>query len=112
MRWKDIIYRQHSQISFEKDWLIQSIYMIKAKSSLMIAKMKSKLKYKVDSLTYFEENAKCFYFNLRSISNSTYEKTKEEFEVYEKKRYHKDYITIFEKVLSELSAVQVSRSRF
>lgn len=111
MRWKDIIYRQHSQISYEKDWLIQSTHMIKAKSSLMIVKMKSKLKYKVDFLTCLEENAKRFYFNLRSISNSIYERTKEEFEVYEKKKYHKDYIIIFEKVLSELSVVQVSRSR-
>ncbi len=85
--------------------------MIKAKSSLMIVKMKSKLRYKVDFLTYFKENVKRFYFNLRLISNSIYERTKEEFEVYERKKYHKDYITIFEKVLSKLSVVQVSRSR-
>lgn len=85
--------------------------MAKAKPSLTIAEMESKLGYKVDSLTYPEENAKRFYSNLRPVSNSIYEKTKEEFEVYEKKRYHKDYITIFEKVLSELSAVQVSRPR-
>ncbi len=111
MRWKDIIYHQHFQISYEKDWLIQSTHMIKAKSSLMIVKMKSKLRYKVDFLTYFKENVKRFYFNLRLISNSIYERTKEEFEVYERKKYHKDYITIFEKVLSKLSVVQVSRSR-
>jgi len=85
--------------------------MIKAKSSLMIVKMKSKLRYKVDFLTYFKENVKRFYFNLRLISNSIYERTKEEFEVYKRKKYHKDYITIFEKVLSKLSVVQVSRSR-
>jgi len=77
----------------------------------MIVKMKSKLRYKVDFLTYFKENVKRFYFNLRLISNSIYERTKEEFEVYERKKYHKDYITIFEKVLSKLSVVQVSRSR-
>ncbi len=91
--------------------MIQSTHMIKAKSSLMIVKMKSKLRYKVDFLTYFKENVKRFYFNLRLISNSIYERTKEEFEVYERKKYHKDYITIFEKVLSKLSVVQVSRSR-
>lgn len=85
--------------------------MVKAKPSLTIVKMESKLRYKVDSLTCFEENAKRFYFNLRPVPNSTYERTKEEFEVYEKKRYHKDYITISEKVLSELSVVQVSRPR-
>ncbi len=91
--------------------MIQSTHMIKAKSSLMIVKMKSKLRYKVDFLTYFKENVKRFYFNLRLISNSIYERTKEEFEVYERKKYHKYYITIFEKVLSKLSVVQVSRSR-
>lgn len=91
--------------------MIQSTHMIKAKSSLMIVKMKSKLRYKVDFLTYFKENVKRFYFNLRLISNSIYERTKEEFEVYERKKYYKDYITIFEKVLSKLSVVQVSRSR-
>ncbi len=85
--------------------------MVKAKSSLTIVKMKSKLGYKVDFLTYLEENAKRFYSNLRPVPNSTYEKTKEEFEVYEKKRYHKDYIIIFEKVLPELNVVQVSRPR-
>lgn len=85
--------------------------MAKAKPSLTIVEMESKLGYKVDSLTCPEENAKRFYSNLRLVPNSTYERTKEEFEVYEKKRYHKDYITISEKVLPELGVVQVSRPR-
>ena len=85
--------------------------MAKAKPSLTLVEMESKLGYKVDSLTYPDESVKRFYSDLRLVPNSNYEKTKEEIEMYEKKKYRKGYNTISEKVLPELGVVQVSRPR-
>lgn len=73
--------------------------------------MESKLGYKVDSLTYPDESSKRFYSDLRPIPNSTYGKTREEFEEYEKKMYGKEEKTISEKALPELDIVKVSRPR-
>lgn len=85
--------------------------MAKAKPSLTLAEMESKLGYKVDSWTYPDESAKRFYSNLRPVPNSTYEKTKEEFEVYENKTYRKGYNIVSDKILPELGSIQVSRPR-
>ena len=85
--------------------------MAKAKPSLTLAEMESKLGYKVDSLNYPHESVKRFYSDLRLVPKSTFEKTREEFEVYEKKTYRKSYNAISEKVLPELGVVQVNRLR-
>ena len=85
--------------------------MAKAKSSLTLVEMESKLGYKVDSFTYPDESVKRFYSSLRPVPDSTYEKTKEEYELYEKEKYRKGYNTISEKVLPELGVVQVKRPR-
>ena len=84
--------------------------MAKAKPSLTLVEMESKLGYKVDSLNYPEESVKRFYSSLRPVPDSRYEKTKEEFEVYEKKKYRKGSDTISEKVLPQLGVFQVRRS--
>ncbi len=85
--------------------------MAKAKPSLTLVEMESRLGYKVDSLTYPDESSKRFYSDLRPIPNSTYEKTKVEFEEYEKEMYRKDEKSISEKVLPELNVVKVSVRR-
>lgn len=85
--------------------------MAKAKPSPTLVEMESKLGYKVDLLTYPDESSKRFYSDLRPIPNSTYEKTREEFEEYKKKMYDKEEKTISEKALPELDIVKVSRLR-
>ena len=85
--------------------------MAKAKPSPTLMEMESTLGFKVDSLTYPDESSKRFYSDLRPIPNSTYGKTREEFEEYEKKTHRKDEKTISEKVLSVLDGVKVSRLR-
>ncbi len=85
--------------------------MAKARPSLTLAEMESKLGYKVNALTYPDESVKRFYADLTPVSSSIYEKTKKEFEVYEKKTYRKGYKTISETVLPELGVVRVSRPR-
>ncbi len=85
--------------------------MAKAKPSLTLVEMESQLGYKVDSLTYPDESSERFYSDLRPIPNSTYGKTREEFEEYERKMYRIDERTISEKVLPELDVVKVSRPR-
>ena len=85
--------------------------MAKAKPSLTLVEMESKLGYKVDSFTHPDESVKRFYSSLRPVPNSTYEKTKEEYALYEKEKYRKGYNPISEKVLPELGVVQVKRPR-
>lgn len=85
--------------------------MAKAKPSLTLVEMESRLGYKVDSLTYPDESSKRFYSDLRPIPNSIYEKTKVEFEEYEKEMYRKDEKSISEKALLELNVVKVSVGR-
>ena len=82
--------------------------MAKAKPSLTLVEMESRLGYKVDSLTYPDESSKRFYSDLRPVPNSIYEKTKVEFEEYEKEMYRKDEKSISEKALPELNVVKVS----
>jgi hypothetical protein len=85
--------------------------MAKAKPSLTLVEMESKLGYKVDSLAYPDESVKRFYSDLEPMPSSVYEKTRKEFEEYEKKTYGKRYDTISEKVLPELGGVQVCTPR-
>ena len=85
--------------------------MAKAKPSLTLVEMESRLGYKVDSLTYPDESSKRFYSDLRPVSNSIYEKIKVEFEEYEKRMYRKDEKSISEKALPELNVVKVSVGR-
>ncbi len=85
--------------------------MAKAKPSLTLIEMESKLGYKVDSLTYPDESSERFYSDLRPIPNSIYRKTREEFEEYKRKIYRKDEGTVSEKVLPEFNVVKVSRLR-
>ena len=85
--------------------------MAKAKPSLTLVEMESRLGYKVDSLTYPDESLKRFYSDLRPVPNSIYEKTKVEFEEYEKEMYRKDGKSISEKALPELNVVKVSVGR-
>ena len=85
--------------------------MAKAKPSLTLVEMESRLGYKVDSLTYPDESSKRFYSDLRPVPNSIYEKTKVEFEEYEKEMYRKDEKSISEKALPELNVVKVSVGR-
>lgn len=81
--------------------------MAKAKPSLTLEEMESKLGYKVDSLSYPDEGVTRFYSDLEPIPSSVYEKTRKEFEEYEKKTYAKRSDTISDKVLPELGGVQV-----
>lgn len=83
--------------------------MAKAKPSLTLVEMESKLGYKVDSLNYPDESSKRFYSDLRPISNSIYEKTREEFEEYERKMYLRDENIVSEKYFSDFDVVKVSR---
>ena len=85
--------------------------MAKAKPSLTLVEMESRLGYKVDSLTYPDESLKRFYSDLRPVPNSIYEKTKVEFEEYKKEMYRKDEKSISEKALPELNIVKVSVGR-
>ncbi len=85
--------------------------MAKAKPLLTLIEMESQLGYKVDSLTYPDESSERFYSDLRPIPNSTYGKTREEFEEYKRKIYRIDERTISEKVLLELNVVKVNRPR-
>lgn len=85
--------------------------MAKAKPSLTLVEMESRLGYNVDSLTYPDESSKRFYSDLRPVPNSIYEKTKVEFEEYEKEMYRKDEKSISEKALPELNVVKVSVGR-
>ncbi len=78
--------------------------MAKAKSSLTLLEMESKLGYKVDSLTYPDESSERFYSDLRQIPNSTYEQTREE---YERMIYRKDERIDSEEVLPELNVVKL-----
>ncbi len=82
--------------------------MAKAKPTLTLTEMESKMGYRVDSLTLLRDGVKRFYSNLRPVPNSNYERIKEEFEVYEKKAYREGYSTISEEVFPELDIVQVS----
>ncbi len=82
--------------------------MAKAKPSLTLLEMESKLGYKVNSLTYPDESSKRFYSDLRPIPNSTYEKTRKE---YEGNMYRQDERIDSEEVLPELNVVKVSRLR-
>lgn len=82
--------------------------MAKAKPSLTL---KSNLGYKVDSSTYPEESSTRFYSDLRSIPSSTLEKSRAEFEEYEKEIYRKDKKIISREVLPDLNVVKVSRLR-
>jgi len=85
--------------------------MAKAKPSLTLTAMESKLGYRVDSLAYPCDDIKRFYSNLRPVPNSAYEKLEEEFEVYKKKICLEGYSTILEEVSPELDIIQVSRPR-
>lgn len=85
--------------------------MAKAKPSLTLVEMESKLGYKVDFLTYPDESSERFYSDLRPVPNSTYGKLREEFEGYERKMYRKDERTVSERVLPEFDVVKVSRLR-
>lgn len=85
--------------------------MAKAKPSLTLVEMESRLGYNVDFLTYPDESSKRFYSDLRPVPNSIYEKTKVEFEEYEKEMYRKDEKSISEKALPELNVVKVSVGR-
>lgn len=85
--------------------------MAKAQPSQTLVEMESKLGYKVNSLTYPDESSMRFYSDLRPIPNSTYGKTRKEFEEYKKKTYGKDENPISEKVLPELNIARVSRLR-
>ena len=82
--------------------------MAKARPSPTLAEMESKLGYKIDPETYPGESSKRFYSDLRPIPNSTYGKTRKEFEEYEERTYRKDEKTISEKVFPELDVVKVS----
>lgn len=81
--------------------------MAKAKPSLKLVEMESRLGYRVDSLTYPVESLNRFYSDLRPVPRSIYQRTKDEFEEYERKRHRKDYDTIAEKVLPDLGVVKV-----
>ena len=85
--------------------------MAKAKPSLTHVEIESKLGYKVDSPTYLEESSTRFYSDLRPIPSSTYEKSRVEFEEYQKKIYRKDKKTLSGEVLPELNIAKVSRLR-
>jgi hypothetical protein len=83
--------------------------MAKRKPTFTLEEMEMTLGYKVDSSSYPNESVKRFYSDLRPVPNSAYERTKREFEEYEKQRYRKDYKTISEKILPEWGVSQVSR---
>ena len=108
---QEVKYLQHHWTLYESSWLVQSFSMAKAKPSLTLVEMESRLGYKVDSLTYPDESSKRFYSDLRPVPNSIYEKTKVEFEEYEKEMYRKDEKSISEKALPELNVVKVSVGR-
>lgn len=83
--------------------------MAKAKWSPTLMEMESKLRYTVGSMNYPDESSKRFYSDLRPIHNSTYGRTRKEFEECEREKYRKDEKTISKEVLPELDAVRVSR---
>ena len=82
--------------------------MAKAKPSLTLVEMESKLGYQVNSLTYPEKNSDRFYLDLRPIPESTCWKTRQEFEEYERKIHGKNKRIIPEGAVPELDIVQVS----
>ena len=82
--------------------------MAKARPSLTLLEMEAKLGYKLDSLNYPDEHLKRFYSDLRPVPRSIYQRTKEEFEEFEKQRYRKDLATISEEFLPESGLVKVS----
>lgn len=84
--------------------------MAKAKPSPTLVEMESKLGYRVNSSTYPDRNSERYYSDLRHIPESTYWKTREEFEEYERRIHRKDKRTIPEGALPELDMVKVSRS--
>ena len=59
--------------------------MAKAKPSLTIAQMESVLGYKVDDTTYPSHISGWFYPDLRMVSDSSYERTREEFEIHQER---------------------------
>lgn len=84
--------------------------MAKAKPSLTLLEMEIILGYKVDSLTYPNRNSKRFYSDLRPIPESTYWKTRQDFEEYERQAYRKEKRNIPQGALPEVDTVEVSRS--
>ncbi len=82
--------------------------MPKARPSLTLVEMEAKLGYRVDSLNYPHEHSKRFYSNLRPVPDSIYQRTREEFEEFENRRYSKDYATIPEQFLQTLGKIKVN----
>lgn len=90
--------------------------MAKVQPSLTLAEMESKLGYRVDSaevdsIAYHCDRVQRFYSSFRPVPNSTYERTKEEFEVYKLNIYRERSGVQLEEVLPELDVAQVSEHR-
>ncbi|KAL9611963.1 MAG: hypothetical protein Q9167_003403 [Letrouitia subvulpina] len=81
--------------------------MAKVKPLPTLVEMESKLGYKVDLRTYPDESLKRFYSDLRLVPYSTYEKTRREYEEYERKTYRKNDEAISGKSLPESDIVKL-----
>ena len=82
--------------------------MAKARISLTLLEMEFQLGYKVDSLTYPNEHLKRFYSDLRQVPQSAYQRTREEFEELERKRYRGEFAKAPDESLQKMGLVQVS----
>ncbi|KAL8721714.1 MAG: hypothetical protein Q9225_001664 [Loekoesia sp. 1 TL-2023] len=80
--------------------------MAKAKPSLALLEMESRLGYKVSPSTYPDQHSKRFCSDLRPVTESTYCKTRREFEEYERQACRKDKKTAPERALSEIDVVE------
>lgn len=83
--------------------------MAKCKPTLTLEEIERKLGYQIGSLNYPDEGVKRFYSDLRPVPRSVYERSKKEFEEYERRRFCKEDETISEKVLPDFGVPQVSQ---
>ena len=83
--------------------------MAKARPLPTLVQMESRLGFIVDSLTYPDEMSDRFYSDLRLVSKSTYDKTMEEFEEFERRRHSINQNSISEGIPSQMEISTVGR---
>jgi hypothetical protein len=84
--------------------------MAKRRPTLALLEMENELGYKVDSSSQLTETVKRFYSDLKPVPDGTFEKTKREFEEYERMRYKQNNEQFSVRKVLTLAGATVSMS--